>query len=271
MSLNYSQYLPKCLLVNYIWSMKTNKHHLFTFLIFCLLLISCENKSQLTFESLKFTNDSCADCPRISIDIPNALDNSKIDAAINTAIKEELISLLNFDEEIEVSTIVEAITSFNNGYFDLKKMFPDENVEWETEINGEVTYENKDIISIQLHSYMFTGGAHGYNSVRFLNFDKKKGNELENWELFKDSGHFMKFAEIKFRIQEKIPQDDPINNTGFMFENEAFYLPENIGFTKEGLQLRYNQYEVASYADGPIVLILPYNEVKNYLSVKIKP
>ena len=55
-----------------------------------------------------------------------------------------------------------------------------------------------------------------------------------------------------------------------MFDGETFYLPENIGFTQEGIQLLYNQYEVASYADGPIVLTLSYKEVKDYLTVKIK-
>jgi hypothetical protein len=55
-----------------------------------------------------------------------------------------------------------------------------------------------------------------------------------------------------------------------MFEKDSFYLPENIGFTKEGVKLLYNQYEVASYADGTIELTLPYNEVKKYLSTKIK-
>ena len=80
----------------------------------------------------------------------------------------------------------------------------------------------------------------------------------------------MVLAEAKFRSQEKIPASEPINSTGFMFDGETFYLPENIGFTQEGIQLLYNQYEVASYADGPIVLTLSYKEVKDYLTVKIK-
>ena len=55
-----------------------------------------------------------------------------------------------------------------------------------------------------------------------------------------------------------------------MFENDEFYLPNNIGFTKNGLQLIYNQYEVASYADGPMSITLPYAEIRNYLAVEIK-
>ena len=55
-----------------------------------------------------------------------------------------------------------------------------------------------------------------------------------------------------------------------MFEGDSFHLSENLGYTQEGLQLIYNQYEVASYADGPIVLTLPYNEINLYLKRKVK-
>ncbi|MEO0900922.1 MAG: RsiV family protein [Bacteroidota bacterium] len=64
---------------------------------------------------------------------------------------------------------------------------------------------------------------------------------------------------------EKIPQDENINITGFMFDGDVFHLSENIGYVPEGIQLIYNQYEVASYADGPIVLTIPYTEINKYL------
>jgi hypothetical protein len=52
-----------------------------------------------------------------------------------------------------------------------------------------------------------------------------------------------------------------------MFEENLFSLPENIGLTAEGIKLHYNQYEVASYADGPIELTLPFPEVKQFLKI----
>lgn len=241
-----------------------------TYLLLVLVLFSCKDEAKLTFKTISFNKGQCSDCPQVAIAIPKALETSKLSATINNALKEEVISLLTFDDETESSTIEEAIMSFKNGYLDLKKMYPDETVGWETKIDGEVAYEDMTKLTIELRSYQFTGGAHGYGSTVFLNFDKKKGVELENWELFKNQQDFRYFAETKFRIQEHIPQGKAINSTGFMFENEAFYLPENIGFTKKGIQLHYNQYEVASYADGPIILTLPYNEVRNYLSHKIK-
>ena len=91
---------------------------------------------------------------------------------------------------------------------------------------------------------------------------------METMELFKDPLEFQSFAEGKFRDQEKIPVNGSINATGFMFEDDKFYLPENIGFTQEGLQLFYEQYEVASYADGPIILTLKFKELEPYLKFK---
>jgi len=240
------------------------------YLLGLLLLIGCSSDNNLTFETISITEKDCPDCPDVSVEIPKALQTTKLSATINAALEEELISLLVFDDEVEPSSLNEAILSFKNGYQELKKLYPDETAGWKAKIDGTVTYEDKNKLTIELKSYLFTGGAHGYSSNRFLNFDKRKGKELENWELFKDLEHFKKFAETKFRIQERIPQDDTINSTGFMFERDGFYLPENIGFTEKGLMLLYNQYEVASYAEGAIMLTLPYGEVKNYLSGKVK-
>lgn len=247
--------------------MKTAIRVLLSFLLFS----ACTNDHKLAYEPLKITEHDCEQCPEISIEVPNAIDKSKLAEVINTALQEELISLLVFDEELEASSIETAIQSFKNGYTELNTLFPEETTPWEAKISGQIAYEDKNVLTISLNSYLFTGGAHGYTSRRFLNFNKRKAVEYENWELFKDKDHFEHFAETKFRIQEDIPQDAPINTTGFMFEKDAFYLPENIGFTPEGLILLYNQYEVASYADGTIELKLPMNEVKNYLAFKMQP
>ena len=240
-------------------------------LLLCMLLfLGCKEESKLTFELLTISDAACKTCPQIIIEIPKAIDRTRLAENINTALEEELISLLVYDDEIKASTVSEAIQSFKNGFAELQKLYPDETAKWEAKITGTVSYEDKKILTLALNSYLFTGGAHGYTTRRFLNFNKRKGSEIENWELFKDHKHFEHFAETKFRIQEDIPQDDAINSTGFMFEQDAFYLPENIGFTQEGLVLLYNQYEVASYADGAIQLILPFNEVKSYLATRIK-
>ncbi|MGI9551231.1 MAG: DUF3298 domain-containing protein [Aurantibacter sp.] len=242
----------------------------YTFLV--ILLIGCKNEHHLTLAPKKILGEECSSCPKVSIVIPEVLENSKVADNINNSILEEVVSLLIFEETegVETSTITRAIESFKDGYTEMTRLYDDEDESWEANIMGKVTYEDKNTLTISLDSYLFTGGAHGYSSKRFLNFNKNNGAELENWQLFTNSNDFRKFAEAKFRLQEKIPEDKPINHTGFMFEKDSFYLPENIGFTQKGVQLLYNQYEVASYADGPIELVLPYSEVMKYLRTKIK-
>lgn len=239
---------------------------IFSFICLFVLLVSCKNQDKLTFEPFILHGDACVDCPEVSVSYPKALENTKLASTINTALEEETISILNFDEDITASTPEEAIRSFKNGYLELKRLYSDETIGWEAKIEGKVIYEDNALLTVELDSYIFTGGAHGYSSKQFLNFDKTKGKELENRQLFINQDEFERFAEIKFREQEKIPMDKSINHTGFMFEKDSFHLPENIGFTEKGIQLRYNPYEVASYADGPLELTLPYDEVKKFLA-----
>lgn len=239
------------------------------FLVF-LALLGCQEKSPLSFKSLVVNEKECSDCPKISIAIPKAIENTRTANTINTALREEIISQLHFDDEKEMSDLGDALLSFKNGYAELKNLYAEETTPWEAKIKGEIVYEDKEMLTVQLNSYVFTGGAHGYSAQRFLNFDKKKGVELENWQLFQNREGFQQFVEAKFREQESIPSEASINETGLMFKSDRFYLPENIGFTEKGVQLLYNPYEVASYADGPIVLTLPYNEVAPFLAMEHK-
>ena len=244
-----------------------------TLLLYALcvcLLFSC-NKSKksdtLIFESTTIENTACSNCPNVSITFPKAVEKTKISETINSTLQRNIITTLLFDESLKIDSIPDAISSFTSAFNELQKQYIDESAIWEAKINAEITYENPSILSIELNTYLFTGGAHGYTSVQLLNFDKKQGNALKNSELFKDSLIFQNYAETQFRKQEKIALEQPINHTGFMFDNNTFYLPENIGYTKNGIQLLYNQYEVASYADGPIKLVLPYATVKEYLAL----
>ena len=154
-----------------------------------LLLISCQNEDKLTFEPYRIETGVCATCTKINISIPKAIDENKLAHTINATLREEVITLLHFDDELEVSDIDTAVASFESGFSRLQKKYEDETTPWEAKIDSEITFENKALLTISLDAYIFTGGAHGYTSKRFLNFDKIKGVELENWQLFKRQAH----------------------------------------------------------------------------------
>ncbi len=234
------------------------------FLVF--LAFSCLKDDALTFEAITYSGDTCADCTKVKITIPKALGDAKINKVVNNALKEELIYVLNFNDEQDAVEIETAIRLFGKGYTDLKQLYAEEATPWEVKVNGSVSFEDKEILTIKLDSYLFTGGAHGYNTTHYLNFDKLNGIELNTEDLFKNTSDFEKYVETKFRLQEDIPEGGDINSTGFMFETGSFYLPQNIGYTKEGIQFFYEQYEIASYADGPIIITIPYSELNKYLA-----
>ena len=235
------------------------------YLLLFLCLLGCQNGSKLTIEERKLPVPSCSDCAKISVRVPALLEETKLARTVNRAIEEELIYTLHFSDEDSIATAEAAADSFNRSYKKMVAEFGKFSDPWEAKIQGNVTFEDRRMLTIALASETFTGGAHGFYSKTFLNFDRESAKELAHDELFHDLEGFLQLAEQHFRNAYNIPQQATINSTGFMFPNEAFELPQSMGFTDAGLELHYSQYEVASFADGALNLTISYKEANGYL------
>ena len=239
-----------------------------TLLLVFGLLMACQSDKATEMRSREYTGAACESCPVVRISIPEMPGKSKLGTSVNTALREEIIELLDYAREQDAEDIPGAIKAFQDGFRKIQEEFPEELTGWEASVEAIKSYEDSEVITIKMNTYIFTGGAHGYPATRFLNFDKKTGMELDAEELFKDPKAFSKFAEASFRRQYDVPEDAPINSTGFMFEDDQFRLPQNIGFENEGIVLLYNPYEAASYADGTLVLEFPMEQVRTFLARK---
>ena len=69
--------------------------------------------------------------------------------------------------------------------------------------------------------------------------------------------HFVKSLEV---------EEDNLTMEDFFF-GKPFQLPENIGFSDDGLVLLYNAYEIASYNQGYTEFIIPFDDVESYLKI----
>ena len=244
------------------------------FVIYAVLLFSlarCSN--ELVFEDQSFykkTTLACKEnCPYISVRIPVAKDIPVVSDSINKKVFSVLKEIVYFGEKPYPSTDYNGLlTSFIKSYEKLQRDFPKDTFGWEAKIEGNVKYLSDSILNIEIKHYTYTGGAHGYQGYRSLLFDPNTGKSISNNQLFKNRNAFKAFAENKFRAKYKIPENQSINATGFQFEDDSFQLPQNIFYTDKGLLLYYNQYEAASYADGPKELLLSYKEVNEYLKLK---
>ena len=242
--------------------------------IFSVLLVGCEkDKQKLEFEVLsieKVSVENCIpeeeNCTYISIEIPWALDYETRSKKINRKVEEHVIQLIDYQEENNFKNLEDLSENFIEDYESTSKEFPEENIPWEASILGRISHRSSDLISIEFDLALFTGGAHGYTSLSYINFNSKTGDQLSKKDIFEDK--FIDYAENIFRLKNNIPKDQPINSTGLLFENDRFQLPKNIGFSKNKIILRYNAYEVASYAEGGIQLEIPIQDVEEFIKIR---
>lgn len=244
--------------------------------LFTSVMISCkkEEKKEMTFKDQTFekkTETKCkdAECASAIITVPIAENGEFVGDSINNKIFSVVRSIVYFGEKpSDAKDYQGVLNSFIGAYDDLHKKFPKDTFGWEAKVNTKIKYESDKIINFEMTHYTFTGGAHGYQGLRSIIFDRATGRTLGYDDIFTDKGVVKKLAEEKFRIKYNLPADAPINSKGFMFENEVFELPQNIFYTDKGLLLYYNQYEIASYADGNQDLTLSYEELGNLLKVR---
>jgi hypothetical protein len=239
--------------------------------VFAVLFSSC--KKDLKFKTMNFykkTTMPCKQgCPQIKVSVPFAEPKNEVSDNINNKILSVVHSIVSFEEPAKKFTDYNSVLSnFIAEYEKMQTENPDDIFGWEADVKGAKIYHSKKILNIEIAHHSYTGGAHGSSGLRSILINSETGKSIANKDLFFDELKFKAFAEKQFRTKFKIPKDSGINSTALMFEDDKFQLPNNYFFNKNGLLLYYNNYEIASYAQGPQELLLSYEILKPYLKVK---
>ena len=243
------------------------------FVIIAIATLFAGCKEELAFKTVKFykkTTMPCRQgCPQVTVSVPFAEPKSEVSDSINNRIFSVVQSIIYNEEARKTFPDYDALLSnFIGQYEKMQTENPQDVFGWEADVKGKIAYRSKQVINFEISHYSFTGGAHGYSGLRSILLNPETGKAIANKNLFFDEDKFKIFAEKQFRTKFKIPEDSLINATGLMFEDEKFQLPQNYFYTKKGLILHYNTYEIASYAEGPQVLLLSYEVLKPYLKIK---
>lgn len=243
------------------------------FVVFLGLCFSCSHEKPLVFTPKNIAEADlsiCKEspCPEVTVTYIEVSGDTAIAEKVNLQIHNFICQALFIGPEntAPISTsIVAAMESFIEIWRRDSQEFPDMSADYVAEVTVTESHTGISLLSFEQRSYLFTGGAHGYGHTSFLNIDPRNGERISREALFTNIETFTSFAEGKFREAQGILEGDSINSTGFWFENDRFALPEAIGFSDENLILHYNQYEIASYADGPIEIEIPLSEIEAYL------
>lgn len=237
----------------------TSKNQILIGLIL-LSFLGCENTAKpIDFIEEPITSSYTA---QIDANIVKADKNNAIANRINKTIEDSLKAYIN-SEKLEVS-LEALLREFDTEYVTFKSNFPDSDGVWQLSLDSELLYQSEAIITVSLNIYSYTGGAHGNDKILLLNFNPKTGAVLSAGDLILDREGFMDVAKTYFMKS----LDNANNNLSLedYFFGGPFHLPENFGFSEDGLIMIYNVYEIASYAQGYTEFIIPYHAVDDKLN-----
>jgi len=179
------------------------------------------------------------------------------------------IRLGNVDREIGFKKIADAyFKDYQKEIATQQKNGPDRGFSaWMNYTNNSqqsLTYNDHGYIVIDFLADSYTGGAHGNYSSTMYCFDVQNKKQMILSDVIKiDSNTLQKLLEQNLRKQYNIKPQDQISTVlfdNFLKPNKNFY------FNNNGLAFMYNPYEVASYAQGQIVVFIPFSQLKAYLN-----
>lgn len=142
---------------------------------------------------------------------------------------------------------------------------------WEYDCSIRKTEETDRYLVFLSQDYTYMGGAHGgLLGQGPLTFDKRDGHRIEAF--------FLPDAETALQPALKKGLLEYYSGNGVEFSEEDLFdqlflegdvipLPVQLPYpTAEGLVLTYQQYEIASYADGMPSFVMPYEVAVPYLT-----
>lgn len=228
------------------------------------------NDFNIAFENIDYEKKygSCAndtDCADVKILYPKLLNGSSGIGMINSNIISQLLS--TNDEEMNYKSFDEIADSLFADYQSVQKDFSDYRTAWFIHKSIELISIVHNYISLKNEVIIYTGGANNYYNVELSIFDLNSGKKQSLTQFVKKDrmAEFLKISENQFRKIKNIKENQTIEETGFWFENDKFYLPENFSISDSGFVFFYNLYEIAPRSEGFTELFIPKEELKDII------
>lgn len=136
---------------------------------------------------------------------------------------------------------------------------------WQLETRADTVHSSAKALTVKVETYAYTGGAHPNSSLSFYTFDRKTGRMLTLDDMVEDTTALLGILEQTFRQQQKIGPNANLEAEGYFLRDGHFFLPANVGTTRNGLIFYYNPYEIAAYAVGPVEITIPYEKLNGIL------
>lgn len=261
------------------------------FVIICLILsTSCQNSGKsvgasnnLAFDTVSIVDvyhlDNDSTKPSCSLKINYITPSVYSDTAVLAKIQSELNNVAFESNDYEHISPADAAKKYTADYIesyksDVKRMFADWQESGETEdyfsyyktIDSEVLYDLSGILSYQVKSMDYKGGANSYTEYRNVVFDLKTGERLHEKDIF--------VAEYKKILDplllQKLYDQNKVNTVEELYEIgysriEDFTSNDNFWINEKGITYIFSQGDYSTPSIGEIKVFFAYGEIKHIL------
>lgn len=144
-------------------------------------------------------------------------------------------------------------------------------------IYEEVQYPvfvSRRYVSVATQRYLFNGGAHGAASTDFDVVDLENGARLGPDELLREGWREALLPALSAELLRQgtyagLSSEGGLKSLG-LFE-PALTAPDKVFVCMNGLGFEYDRYQIAPWAMGEYIVLLPWDQVTAYLKDAIKP
>lgn len=131
---------------------------------------------------------------------------------------------------------------------------------YELSIGSRSLYNNHDIWSYELSTYVFTGGAHGIYTTTYQTFDLQKGKSLLLNDLISEKNRSVIDELLKKQLVTDLKLKDVKELSEKDYSTENIVATDNFYAGKNGITWLYNPYDLHRIIwDKPVLLyLIPY-------------
>lgn len=236
-----------------------------TALLSLLLATGCDNQGdetesgelQIRQESFELRAPNCKkeeDCPSVSVDY-QLFENRP---ALNNAIREQLAQQLQGVAEDAESP--ESVAAAAEEFLQQAERAPeDTGNRWHMQGNGKLLGRSGKLVTIEIGSYAYTGGAHGIPTTHWLNWDLGAGEPVALEQIIRP-GQEAAFWDLARAAHERWLEEEADIGEEFR-QGWPFARTEDFHLDKKGLTLLYGVYELGPYAMGQVQLTIPRDKL----------
>ena len=242
----------------------------FIVILLALCFVGCKEKeisNDITSQVIEKHEGTDKDSVLISIEFPQC-ENKQLCTAIVESLNEKLGGSYDGDYLDYEAFINHYLNNYlnelkqNRGEWDAES-------EYSKELKVTKRYETDKLVTYEVSTYDYMGGAHGFGLFYGITFRKSDGRTMGMNVLNSQYGDEVWNTYIKDGLMEYFEVSTESELGENLLDTETYMIPMpqfEPYFSENGLEFIYQSYEIAAYAAGRPCFTIPYDKLHAYLN-----